>query len=237
MGRELKRVPLDFQWPMNAVWKGYINPYRSVKCKACDGEGYSEKARQYNRDWYRLDSYNRVPNPYNPKCSYNPDAHHYNLTKIEIDALLKEGRLDKVWFADKEVTPESVKEWQLKDPMGFDSISQHICMCATAESEGWDINCPFCGGTGEHWFSEEIKKLNEEWRRQDPPTGEGYQLWTTTNVGAPISPVFPSMEELAKWCETGAVIFGYDRLSYEEWLAFFQKECVGYELLPGMIVL
>ena len=120
--------------------------------------------------------------------------------------------------------------------MGFGCISKHICLCATAEAEGWDINCPFCGGTGEHWFSEEIKKLNEEWRRQDPPTGEGYQLWTTANEGAPISPVFPSMEELAKWCEAGATIFGYDRLSYEEWLAFFQEECAGYELLPGMIV-
>lgn len=74
MGRELKRVPLDFMWPMKAVWKGYINPYRSVKCKACDGEVYSERARQYNRDWYRLNSYNCVLNPYNPKRLYKPDA-------------------------------------------------------------------------------------------------------------------------------------------------------------------
>lgn len=237
MGRELKRVPLDFQWPMKAVWKGYINPYRSVKCKACDGEGYSEKARQYVSDWYRLDERDSVPNTYNPKMIYNPDAHCYNLTQIEVDALLKEGRLDMIWFGDKEVTPESVKEWELKDPMGLDYISMRICLCATAEAEGWDVNCPFCQGTGEHWFSEQVKKLNEEWRRQDPPAGEGYQLWTTTNEGAPISPVFLSMEELAKWCETGATIFGSKRISYEEWLEFFQKECAGHEFLPGMIVI
>jgi hypothetical protein len=27
MGRELKRVPLDFDWPLNKVWRGYVNPF------------------------------------------------------------------------------------------------------------------------------------------------------------------------------------------------------------------
>lgn len=236
MGRELKRVPLDFMWPMNAVWKGYINPYRGVKCGACDGTGHSEKAMKFNEDWYSLDKHHRIPNPYIVGSTYNSLARHYNLTKIEIDALLKHGRLDLDWFGGREITPESVKEWQLKNSLGLDSYSRLICLEATAEAEGWDANCPFCGGLGTHWFSEEIKKLYEEWRRQDPPTGEGYQLWTTTNEGAPISPVFSSMEELAKWCETGATVSGNRRTSYEEWLAFFQKECAGYELLPGMVV-
>jgi hypothetical protein len=31
MGRELKRVPLDFDCPLNKVWKGYINPFEGVK--------------------------------------------------------------------------------------------------------------------------------------------------------------------------------------------------------------
>lgn len=26
MGRELKRVPLDFDWPLNERWKGYVSP-------------------------------------------------------------------------------------------------------------------------------------------------------------------------------------------------------------------
>lgn len=28
MGREIRRVPLDFDWPLNKVWKGFINPHR-----------------------------------------------------------------------------------------------------------------------------------------------------------------------------------------------------------------
>jgi len=27
MSRELRRVPLDFDWPLNKVWKGYVNPH------------------------------------------------------------------------------------------------------------------------------------------------------------------------------------------------------------------
>ena len=28
MGREIKRVPLDFDWPLDKPWKGFVNPYR-----------------------------------------------------------------------------------------------------------------------------------------------------------------------------------------------------------------
>ena len=237
MGRELKRVPLDFQWPMNAVWKGYINPYRSVKCGACYGTGYSEKAMEYKNRWYGLHNCSFVPNPYRIGCTYNPNAHQHNLTQLEIDALLKEGRLKKEWLRDGVATPGTVKEWNLTAPMGFDTISKHICMCATAEYEGWDTHCPYCNGTGEHWVSDKIKTLAEEWRNQDPPTGDGYQLWTTTNEGAPISPVFPTMEELAEWCEDGATIFGFSKISRDEWIEFFRKECFGYEIAPGIIAL
>jgi hypothetical protein len=44
MGRILKRVLLDFKWSINQIWKGYINPYHSQECKACDGGGYNPGA-------------------------------------------------------------------------------------------------------------------------------------------------------------------------------------------------
>ena len=43
-----------------------------------------------------------------------------------------------------------------------------------------------------------------DWKKYfkvDPPEGKGYQLWETTTEGAPISPVFKTLEELAEWCE------------------------------------
>jgi hypothetical protein len=39
MGRELKRVPLDFNWPLGDIWKGYLNPFYK-KCPKCH-DGYS----------------------------------------------------------------------------------------------------------------------------------------------------------------------------------------------------
>jgi hypothetical protein len=53
MGRELKRVPLWFDAPMNKVWKGFINPYNtSIKCEHCDGLGYSEYYNHLKDLWY-----------------------------------------------------------------------------------------------------------------------------------------------------------------------------------------
>jgi hypothetical protein len=37
MGREVKRVPMDFNWPMKERWFGYVLP--PVFCQLCDGTG------------------------------------------------------------------------------------------------------------------------------------------------------------------------------------------------------
>lgn len=54
MGREVKRVALDFGWPLNKTWGGYINPFhtQSVKCPVCDGSGASPTARHLRDLWY-----------------------------------------------------------------------------------------------------------------------------------------------------------------------------------------
>lgn len=38
MGRDLKRVALDFAWPIGMIWEGYIGP-EDVDCEACSGTG------------------------------------------------------------------------------------------------------------------------------------------------------------------------------------------------------
>lgn len=54
MGRELKRVPVDFDWPLETVWAGYLNPFYKYRedCPACDGSGYSQAARDLRDKWY-----------------------------------------------------------------------------------------------------------------------------------------------------------------------------------------
>lgn len=47
MGREVKRVPLSFNWPLREVWDGYLMPKRLCEkdCDACES-GYSPGAER-----------------------------------------------------------------------------------------------------------------------------------------------------------------------------------------------
>jgi len=53
MGRELKRVALNFDWPLNKPWKGFCNPlHTATPCAACEGSGYSPVAKRLKDMWY-----------------------------------------------------------------------------------------------------------------------------------------------------------------------------------------
>ena len=53
MGRELKRVPLNFDWPIGTTWTGYINPHYTAKeCQACGGDGLSADGKRLKDLWY-----------------------------------------------------------------------------------------------------------------------------------------------------------------------------------------
>lgn len=53
MGREVKRVPLSFDWPMKETWDGYLRPKRldEKSCEACKS-GYSPEAERLKDRWY-----------------------------------------------------------------------------------------------------------------------------------------------------------------------------------------
>ena len=70
MGRELKRVALDFNWPIDTTWHGYINPHHvAAKCAHCDGTGSSPAAKRLSDQWYGYTSFkpeDRGSAPYAP---------------------------------------------------------------------------------------------------------------------------------------------------------------------------
>jgi hypothetical protein len=51
--REVKRVPLDFDWPRGEVWEGFLLPSRlsEDKCPDCE-HGYSPHAERLHALWY-----------------------------------------------------------------------------------------------------------------------------------------------------------------------------------------
>lgn len=54
MGREIRRVPLDFDHPLYRVWPGFLSPdsLDGIPCDACDGSGYNPHARHLKDLWY-----------------------------------------------------------------------------------------------------------------------------------------------------------------------------------------
>lgn len=54
MGREVKRVALDFNWPMDKTWGGFLNPFYSqcIKCPDCEGSGSSPEVKLLTDQWY-----------------------------------------------------------------------------------------------------------------------------------------------------------------------------------------
>lgn len=51
--RDVKRVPLDFDWPPKKVWEGFLTPAKlhEVDCPDCKG-GYSARAQVLHDQWY-----------------------------------------------------------------------------------------------------------------------------------------------------------------------------------------
>ncbi len=53
MSRSVRRVALDFEWPLEKVWSGYLNPHYDLreKCADCNGDGGSAAWRLVHALW------------------------------------------------------------------------------------------------------------------------------------------------------------------------------------------
>lgn len=235
MGREIKRVPLDFKWPINStIWKGYHNPYSGLKCQPCEGSGSSPEYLKLQNDWYGWDR---------PR----EKAWRLNIDEDDIAALIKEGRLwdftrlpqteeqkleyqkhresgGGYWMPENNgytPTPAEVNEWAGRG-MGHDASNCWICVKAKAVRLGHDLYCEWCDG-GYLWPDEKYETLHDEWEWIQPPSGDAYQLWSTTSEGNPMSPPFATPEELARWLtDNKASSFGHFTQDYETWLNFIR---------------
>jgi hypothetical protein len=75
MGRELKRVDLNFAWPLKKVWQGFLNPHydECKSCTACESTGYSPFARHLYAQWYGNVAFRPEDNGCEP---YTTDSPH-----------------------------------------------------------------------------------------------------------------------------------------------------------------
>lgn len=309
MGRVIKRVALDFDWPLEKVWQGFINPYGGSKCShkcfVCNGTGLSRKAKAISDMWYNFDELPFDPTangstPFlpthevimqrairneegrrfdraTPKDKYiemeaQRLAHHYNkgwchhLNQDDVNALVEANRLfdftrcllkpkeeyirEKAYYLWEQAgepeskdldfwleaeeyysgywlphnngyipTAKEVNDWSLYG-MGHDAINSFVCLRNRCEKQNIEMNCPKCLGECDIWDSPELKELCENWEKEEPPAGEGWQLWETVSEGSPISPVFADPMDLARWLNRNRT----ERLSVNQWFKFITEE-------------
>lgn len=268
MGRQLRRVALDFNWPIDKTYDGFLNPhYSAEECVVCGGSGSSPYSKMLNNQWYshlggikEVPAYSEPHLPTDPhviayatrQCERTPSfygnspeaiareaqrlsrlwntalSHHLN--DDDVMALVKDGRL-----MDFTHTWSREHGWKPKDPpyvptarevniwscvsMGHDSINSWVVIRHRCKEAGKETSCPHCDGEGAIWRSQEAKERYEKWEPSEPPEGPGWQLWETVSEGSPITPVFATPEELARYLSGRA--WGADRgTPYETWMKF-----------------
>lgn len=221
MGRELRRVPLDFDWPLNKVWEGFLNPlgkpcpenqktcfngltaagqwmetFVRLIVTAADDALESEEGRKRRGTHY--------PHPYLTTLATAPT---YDIPRElkgpaafrELDRRERE-RYKWVLPPTKELA-DLLAGFDKPSFMGFMGGSAGYKMrnallkAAKQNPKTWGV-CPVCKGDS---MDPAVKKAYDEWESTPPPEGEGWQLWETVSEGSPISPVLPTREAFIEY--------------------------------------
>lgn len=238
MGREIKRVPVDFNWPLDEVWEGYLTPekYQEDPCPDC----------------YKLDSYgNRTGGTGSTPASKWVEAALY-LIGMMADDIRSQGfagtEHEFTAYGDNRaklhpylVELQKINVYEHRRPSadilelvqgvtGRAGLTAHGRTCgmdpggdfsrkgldalkkAAGVDEKWGW-CPTCNGHG--WVEKypNQRAEGEAWAEEDhgPPVGDGWQVWETVSEGSPISPVFADREDLIARLMSPAYCMGISR--------------------------
>lgn len=271
MGREIKRVPLDFAWPLNKVWKGFLNPHyegHCSDCASCRGSGHSPQYQALHDKWYGNSTFTPEENgsiPFNwwdhvilakaqnavarspeyfggdtiavareaIRLAENFNSHWcYHLNSDDVAALLAADRLwdftrnprtpeeaevvkakvsggGNSWLPASNgyvPTPREVNVWAITG-FGHDAINCWTVVKAKCRRLKLPQSCRKCKGQGLLWDAQKNKRIAEAWKPEEPPAGDGWQVWETVSEGSPITLVFETSELCADWL----VSQGYSR--------------------------
>lgn len=254
MGRTLKRVPLDFAWPLNKTWDGYVNP-EGGPCpeegKTCFG-GYTaagkwlesvsrlismlgEQASQFGQPR----NPNQIfPHPYLEEFAQAPRAEMPRevIAKIREIPDSQERMRAHMDYAHKNpakllpMTPELLAFCEALAGRKIDQLcgSEVSWNIATTLKSAAKVDDKWgeCPVCEGHADDPAKRAAAEAWTETEPPAGDGFQLWETTSEGSPVSPVFATIEDLCKWCADNATTFGSCKASADEWRQMLDADFV-----------
>lgn len=199
MGREVKRVPLDWEgWRAFEEYAARVNPWSSDehRCPHCR-RGQNRAAMLVERALQPL------------ALTLSDGFRHPSLGGEDADTAAKLRELSAACGSSYGITTAGMLLCDLMEVLGL--------------PVDWAY-CSHCDGTG---YPRDIMSQQEAWDKANPPpdipAGDAYQLWSTTD-GLPKTPPLATPEALAQHCVDNAVtVFGFDTATYDVWLALIRN--------------
>lgn len=242
LSRSIKSVDIDFEWPLNKTWKGYVVPeeLELPTCPACKGQGWSARYIELREQWHEK---------YDYQTGQRVAGKNDNLTQQEVDHLLAVGCL-KIRQADptdprgKLVTvPRTADEVNHETRAntlggnGAKSSEQYHLNLWQCEQEGVSPYCNTCKGKGDVGSEEQREKVNA-WKSYEPPFGTGIQMWESVSDGSPITPVFENTavgrRDMAKWLmQTKAYLPGNKNPTLQDWMMIINDAATAVDIVSG----
>lgn len=177
---EIRRVSVNFTWPLNIPYKGFLNPFKNNVCIYCEGTGYNEVTKELHKTYFYAHS-EKVFGGWGVKEVPRDD---------EVEIL--SGQLGMDFHKCKD---------RLIGDLGFIQETKDARVNIRAMRlmvHGW---CHCCNGVKEVFCDERHRRLKEEWNPVPPEVGNYYQIWVKYDEEdqRPVTPAMASVDDLASW--------------------------------------
>jgi len=166
MSREVRRVPLDFSWPLGKVWDGYEFPERlnGVRCDDCE-LGYSDEAQFFYDEWYGKVPFDPASMGSTPFLPEGEEAQAWARRQLESSP-------EYYGTGPAALYREAVRITEIWNSSWSHHLSQADVDALVAEERLWDFTKDFIPGTG--WVAKENSKV---------PTAAEVNSWSLFGFG------------------------------------------------------
>lgn len=233
MGRQTKRVPLDFDWPQGETWEGYLMPdrFNETKCPDCENGSTADGELLQGIAYMIVGLADDVV-----AQERGRDLHPYLRPLHDISYVSGRPRpTPKFEELVKGLMPQD-RGYDLFGRQPYEMARRLLELAGLPKDWG---TCPTCKGYGSVEKYPGQRAEAEAWEYVEPPTGDGWQMWETASEGSPMSPVFATAEELARWlADSGASVFGRHTATRGEWLDIIEgRELAAVQIAPGVVMM
>ncbi|WP_280448401.1 hypothetical protein [Nocardia brasiliensis] len=212
-------MPLDFDWPLNKVWDGYLMPekFHETPCAECYSAGSTPAMQWIERIGLMLDQLVRdvddkaagkEMHPWLALDQYPPVNRGNELSRqgMWVSYEVIRPSADIFEFVQALIADDKYEQARVLQrgvmPQNRYAITRGLLRKAGLP-EKWG-RCKTCEGRGSLEAYEGQRAEADAWEATEPPEGEGWQLWETVSEGSPVTPVFETREGLVEHLSSSA---------------------------------